>query len=133
MLVDPCKFRIEISTMYEVTIINNNDLMSILGDKSSFCIYFPIFSHSFMFKLLQSFALCASVLSCVRLLARLLCSWNLPSKNAGVGCHYLLQGIFPTEGSNLHPLRLLHWQMDSLPLVLDEKPSFALHMSLING
>ena len=28
-------------------------------------------------------------------------------------CHFLLQGIFPTQGSNL---RLLHWQMDSLPL-----------------
>ena len=32
--------------------------------------------------------------------ARLLCPWNSPSKNNGVGCHYLLQGIFPTQGSN---------------------------------
>ena len=24
-------------------------------------------------------------------------------------------GIFPTEGSNLHLLSLLHWQVDSLP------------------
>ena len=31
----------------------------------------------------------------------------------GVGCHALLQGIFPTQGLNLH---LLHWQVDSLPL-----------------
>ena len=29
------------------------------------------------------------------------------------GCHFLLQGIFPTQGSNLSPL---HWQTDSLPL-----------------
>ena len=28
-------------------------------------------------------------------------------------CHFLVQGIFPTQGSNLH---LLHWQADSLPL-----------------
>jgi len=28
-------------------------------------------------------------------------------KNAGVGCHFLLQGIFPTQGSNLRLLRLL--------------------------
>ena len=28
-------------------------------------------------------------------------------------CHFLLQGIFPTQGSNIH---LLHWQADSLPL-----------------
>ena len=31
----------------------------------------------------------------------------------GVGCHFLLQGIFPTQGSN--PL-VLHWQADSLPV-----------------
>ena len=28
-------------------------------------------------------------------LTRLLCPWNLPGKNSGVGCHFLLQGIFP--------------------------------------
>ena len=31
---------------------------------------------------------------------RFLCSWNSPSKNTGVGCHSLLQGIFPAQGSN---------------------------------
>ena len=31
-----------------------------------------------------------------------------PGKNTGVGCHALLQGIFPTEGSNLCLLHLLH-------------------------
>ena len=34
--------------------------------------------------------------------ARLLCPWNSLGKNTGVGCHSLLQGIFPTQGSNLH-------------------------------
>ena len=29
--------------------------------------------------------------------ARLLCPWNSPGKNPGVGCHFLLQGIFPTR------------------------------------
>ena len=33
--------------------------------------------------------------------ARLFCPWNSPAKNTGVGCHALLQGIFPTQGSNL--------------------------------
>ena len=28
--------------------------------------------------------------------ARLLCPWDSPGKNTGVGCHFLLQGIFPT-------------------------------------
>ena len=43
--------------------------------------------------------------------ARLCCPWNFPGKNTGVGCHFLLQGIqgiFPAEKSNSHPLCLLH-------------------------
>ena len=31
---------------------------------------------------------------------RLLSQWNFPGKSTGVGCHFLLQGIFPTQGSN---------------------------------
>ena len=31
---------------------------------------------------------------------RLLCPWDFPGKSAGVDCHFLLQGIFPTQGSN---------------------------------
>ena len=30
--------------------------------------------------------------------ARLLCPWDFPGKNIGVGCHFLLQGIFLTQG-----------------------------------
>ena len=32
--------------------------------------------------------------------ARLLCPWDSPGKNTGVGCHCLFQGIFPTQGLN---------------------------------
>ena len=32
--------------------------------------------------------------------SRLLCTWNSPGKSTGVDCHTLLQGIFPTQGSN---------------------------------
>ena len=39
-----------------------------------------------------------------------------------MGCHFLLQGIFPTQGSNLHLLCLLLWQVDSLPLAPFGKP-----------
>ena len=53
---------------------------------------------------------------------RLLCPWDSPGKNTGVGCHFLLQGIFPTQGSNLHFLCLLLWQEDSLPLEPSGKP-----------
>ena len=41
--------------------------------------------------------------------ARLLCPWDFPGKSTGVGSHFLLQGIFPTQGWNPH---LLHWQAD---------------------
>ena len=30
----------------------------------------------------------------------LLCPWYFPCKNSGVGCHFLLQGIIPTQGVN---------------------------------
>ena len=39
------------------------------------------------------------------LAARLLCQWNSPGKNTGVGCLFLLQGIFLAQGSHLS---LLH-------------------------
>ena len=37
-------------------------------------------------------------------------------ENTGVGCYFLLQGIFLTQGSNPYLLHLLHCQVDSLPL-----------------
>ena len=45
--------------------------------------------------------------------------WHFPDRNTGVGCHFLLQGIFLTQGLNLH---LLHWQADSLPLSHQRSP-----------
>ena len=44
---------------------------------------------------------------------RLLCPWGSPGKSAGGGCHALLQGIFPTQGSNPSLLCLLHRQAGS--------------------
>ena len=43
---------------------------------------------------------------------RLLCPWDPPGKNTGVGCHFLLQGIFPIQESNrslLHYRQILYW------------------------
>ena len=45
--------------------------------------------------------------------ARVLCPWDFPSKNTGVGCHLLLQRNFTTQESNMH---LLHLQANSLLL-----------------
>ena len=46
-------------------------------------------------------------------LTRLLCLWDFLDKNTGVGCRFFLQGILPTQGSNLC---LLQCQAGSLPL-----------------
>ena len=67
--------------------------------------------------------MCTQLLSHVQLFAtpwtlpaRLLCPWDFPGKNTGMGNHFLLQEIFPTQGWNPCFLHLLHWQEDSLPL-----------------
>ena len=57
--------------------------------------------------------------------ARLLCPWDSPGKNIGAGCHFLLPGIFPTQGSNPCLLWLLHWQADSLPQSLLGSPQYS--------
>ena len=50
---------------------------------------------------------CPVALSCLSLcnpmdssVTRLLCPWDSPGKNTEVGCHFLLQRIFLTQGSN---------------------------------
>ena len=66
-------------------------------------------------------SVCCAVISCfsrVRLFAtpwavahQAICPWNSPGKNTGVGCHALLQGIFPTQGCNpgfLHCRQILY-------------------------
>ena len=78
------------------------------------CIYIYIYTHMYVYKLshfshvyVQAYGLEPS---------RLLCPWDSPGKNTGVGCPALLQGIFPTQELNLCFLHLLNWQMGSLPL-----------------
>ena len=48
-----------------------------------------------------------------------------PGKKTRVGCHALLQGIFPIQGSNSSLLCLLHWEAGSLPLA----PPGIVHMN----
>ena len=52
-----------------------------------------VLSHSVMSSSLQNSGL---------LTDRLLWPWDFPGKNTEVGCHFPLQGIFPTQGSNPH-------------------------------
>ena len=44
-------------------------------------------------------------------LIRLLCPWNSPGKNTGMGRHSLLQVIFPTQGLNLGPLHCRQYHL----------------------
>ena len=62
--------------------------------------------------------MCMHAQSCPTLCkpTRLLCPWDSPSKNTGVASHFLLQGLFLTQGSDLYLLHLLRWQLGSLPL-----------------
>ena len=53
-----------------------------------------------------------------------------PGKNTEVGCHTLLQGIFPTQGSNPPLLHLLHWLVGSLPPAPPGKPIHGIAKSL---
>ena len=54
---------------------------------------------------------------------RLLCPWDFPGKNTRMGCHFLLQGIFLTWGSNPS---ILYRQVDSLPLSHQGRPYYPL-------
>ena len=54
-------------------------------------------------------------------------SMGFSRQDIGVGCHFLLQGIFLTQGLNL---RLLLWQADSLPLSHPVFHIFPCHLNI---
>ena len=56
---------------------------------------------------------------------------GFPGRNTGVSYHALLQEIFLTQGLNPHLLHLLHWQVDSLPLVPPGQPKQEIEGPLI--
>ena len=71
-------------------------------------------------------------LSCVGLLqfcglqpVRLLCPWDSPGKNIGVGSHFLLQGIFSTQESNPG---LLHCRQVIYQVNYEGSPQFIVSM-----
>ena len=90
-----------------------------------FCVLRHTHTHTHVFNALLS--MCVRVHACSVTLSdafnslqpdglhptRLLCPWDFPDKNAGAGCHFLLQQFFPTQ--ELSPC-LQHGQVDSLPL-----------------
>ena len=64
--------------------------------------------------------------------ARLLCPWNSPGKNAGVGSHCLLWRIFPTQGLNpgLLYCRQIHYHLSHLTAAMKLKEACSLEEKL---
>ena len=108
--VEPKDFNSTFGSLFEIT------LLKIASSNPGQLVFMPFCSS-----LAQSE--CAQSLNRVQLFVtpqttahRLLCPWSFPGKNTGVDCHFLLQGIFLTQGLNPNLLRLLHRQANSSPL-----------------
>ena len=95
---------------------------------------------------LPSFAVCCCVVTklCPTLCkpmdcspARLLCPWDSPGDNMGVSCHFLLQGIFLTQGSNPHLLLdrrvLYHWAAGEAHQMAAQKSVFSERMNEVGS
>ena len=83
-------------------------------------------------------ALCLVTQSCLALCDLMDCSppgssvyGGFSGKNTRVGCHVLLQGLFPTQGLNPCLLCFLHWQAGSLPLEPLGNPTMHIYLSSI--
>ena len=79
--------------------------------------------------------MCAwQLLSCVHCSLPGSCPWNSSGKNTRVGCHFLLQGIFPTQGSNpgLLYCRQTHYHLSYLGSLLARRDYKQHHPPQIN-
>ena len=78
------------------------------GTEFSFCCVSQVLMSCYMCIALVCVFMCFQLLSCVPFFlpsyglqpSRLPCPWDLSGKNTGVGCHFLLQGMSLTQGSN---------------------------------
>ena len=90
----------------------------------------------FFLSLLMQYVLCAQ--SCPTRVtlwnvpARLLCPQNFPGKITGLVCHFLLQGIFLTQGSSLYLLCLLRLRWILYPLSHQGIPSVQFSHSVVS-
>ena len=95
--------------------IQNVGLGTFTSSFSSFFYFFPFYFYCREKKkdekAVSRFYMCVCSVLCDSLQhhglqpARLLCPWEVPGKSTGVGCHFLLQGIFSTTG--VEPLSLV--------------------------
>ena len=121
--------KIFISNSFHIKASNNRNLSwwvdmttffshRISGIKPAACHWSPTEAGNGFLSCTHACSVASGMSDCVQpygllLPTRLLCPWDSPGKNTGVGCHALLQGIFPTQGLNLHLLHcrriLYHW------------------------
>ena len=74
-----------------------------------------------LFLLFSSYVMSGSFVTPWTIACQAPLSMDFPGKNTGMDCHFLPQGIFPTQGAN--PC-LLQWQTDSLPLSHQGNPNW---------
>ena len=65
-----------------------------------------------------------SVTPCAVAPPRLFCPWGFLVKSTGVGCHFLLQRIFQTQGLNSCLLWFLHWHGGFFTTDIPGKPTY---------
>ena len=100
----------------------------IIGRNNQYHDCYLVVSHLYTLCVCVCVCVCDPAQSCLSLCNPIDCSlpgllsMGFPDKNTGIGCHFFLQGIFLTQGSSLHPLCLLHWQVNSLPHLPLGKP-----------
>ena len=116
--------KIEISFLFQKPIIYSYTLMNYIqllwANVLLYDLYFTkLHVHEYLDSTSQSH-MCSVMSDSLKLHglqpARFLCLQDFSGKNTGVGCHFLLQGIFLTQRSNPHFLHLLKGKVDSLPL-----------------
>ena len=86
--------------------------------RNKMCVSVCARTHAVLYSVTQLCPVFCNPMDC----SLLLCPWNSPGKNTRVGFHFLLQRIFPTQGSNPCLLCLLHLQAYSSPLAQPESP-----------
>ena len=88
-------------------------------------LWFGIWKIQNVMRIFPRWNICPCVLSCLTMSSfydPIDCSHRSPlsmgfsRQECWVGCHFLLQGIFLTQRSNLCLLHFLYWRVDSLPL-----------------
>ena len=83
----PLLWKFSTSTLFCFSLKYHNELRYIMLHRICICVC--VFSHVQLFVTPWTVA------------HQALCRWDFPCKNTREGCHSLLQGIFPTQGSNL--------------------------------